>query len=115
MTWRQMDLAANFEETDIREGTDDDYADFLWEAMEDAAREAGSLFSYCAATDSTGEGEVFEAGSGSPTSKTGSASSHKGTVLLNSTPSSPSVPANLCPGRSLWSGGPAWSRAPFQP
>lgn len=47
-----MDLTSNFEKSDIPERTDDDYAEFLWEAMVEAAREDGNLFSYFVVTES---------------------------------------------------------------
>jgi hypothetical protein len=47
-----MELTSNFEKSDIPEQTDNDYAEFLWEAMEEAAREDGNLFSYFVVTES---------------------------------------------------------------
>ncbi|HEX3374867.1 MAG TPA: hypothetical protein VHS13_11710 [Edaphobacter sp.] len=47
-----LDLPANFFEEDIPQRTDEDYAEFLWEAMSDSAREDGSVSSYFVVVDS---------------------------------------------------------------
>jgi hypothetical protein len=53
-----MDLTSNFEKNDIPERSDDDYAEFLWEAMVEAAREDGNLFSYFVVTESKSAIEI---------------------------------------------------------
>jgi hypothetical protein len=56
-----LDFSANFEENQIPLRADGDYAEFLWEAMVDAAREDGSLLSYFVVreSDASVEKELF--------------------------------------------------------
>ena len=41
-----LELDAKFDSTDIPASDDDDFADFIWEAVQDGAREDWNLFSY---------------------------------------------------------------------
>lgn len=43
---KSLDFPGTFEDEDIPSASDENYQDFVWEAMVDSAREDGNVFSY---------------------------------------------------------------------